>query len=213
MGLCVLIAIFNIHLFYQIMQSISTTKISFKSYITPVSEKEFQNVASTIPNSQSTVQQWSTDDIIIAEKAKTKNIKDCTAGGITDGKKVLLFHLAPSEENFIEFKKFINNIKSKIPTNKDELQGFIIGSARNNRRSRKMFEMIEGLFKDLGINYTKLKGQSHTNDTDILYDTTKDSWLISNKEISQYINEKKSPKEIFAKVFETVKIAEFDEIV
>ena len=54
---------------------------------------------------------WTIKESVFSNNAYTKNIADCTVCGITDGLKVLLIHLCPTNKENFNFNKVIDLIK------------------------------------------------------------------------------------------------------
>lgn len=191
--------------------------ISFQSRIRLTNRYEFRNLVNR--EFEQVFYPWTMKETVCSKKARTDGIYDCTALGITDGIKVLLFHICPTVIKNQDFNKLETQITEKIINmmNLDYLQGFILGSKKyniNSPRSTELFDMIEGLLKKLHIQYSKFKGGNFNNN--IAYDSTKDEWIIG----SDFLNTISSPKESLfespqnaaKRIFDQVKIADCDEL-
>lgn len=196
--------------------NINMDNISFQSRIKLTSRAEFSKFVKR--EFTQVNYPWTIKETALSNKARTDGIYDCTAMGITDGDKVLLFHICPTDGRNQNFKKLETEITEKIKNllNSDYLQGFILGSKKDNINSplsSKLFDMMEGVLKNLNIQYSKFKGGDYTND--IAYNSTKDEWVIGN-ELLDFITTKeaqfKTPQKAGEKIFQEVKIAACDEL-
>src|SRR5574344_2123947 len=71
---------------------------------------------------------WTANEIVKAPKAFTLNVMDCSAGGITDGKDVVLFHICPTMSENNDFSLIEKAIKNRLNSCNKNLQGFLLGS-------------------------------------------------------------------------------------
>jgi len=158
------------------------SQISFTSRIRLVTKSDFKSVASKV--SANVDYPWTAKEIIKSNSAYTTGICDCTAGGITDGKDVVMFHICPSESNLNDWSNIIGTLKQKIDIKSKKLQGFLLGSFVYSR-SNSVFCGFEAFMKENKVPYTKLQG--HTEifaDSDILYSSSRDEWLVTSDQIS-----------------------------
>lgn len=195
---------------------INMDNISFQSRIKLTSRAEFSKFVNR--EFAQVNYPWTIKQTALSNKARTDGVYDCTAMGITDGDKVLLLHICPTDSRNQNFKKLENKISESILSklNPDYLQGFILGSKKDNINSpfsSKLFEIMEGILKKLNIPYSKFKGGNYTND--IAYNSTKDEWIIGN-ELLDVITTKeakfKTPQKAAEKIFDQIKIADCDEL-
>ena len=119
--------------------------ISFQSRIRLTNRYEFRNLVNR--EFEQVFYPWTMKETVCSQKARTDGIYDCTALGITDGIKVLLFHICPTVVKNQDFNKLETQITEKIINmmNLDYLQGFILGSKKyniNSPRSTELFDMI-----------------------------------------------------------------------
>lgn len=198
------------------------SNISFKSNIKVVPMDYFKKSADLIKNHVDSP--WTAKQILKAEKAYTTEICDCSAGGIITGEDVVMFHLNPTEDNLNDWSNIIETLKSKATAGNKILRGFLLGR-NNSRDSREVFKRLETYMKNQNIPYSKFERHKYIfADTNILYDASKDEWLITNKNLSNSLLEnakvlKELPKEetqyklnqIVEKTFETIEIAPGDE--
>lgn len=191
--------------------------ISFQSRIRLTSLSEYRNLATH--EFKNVYYPWTIKETACAPKTKTDGVYDCTALGITDGDKSLLFHICPTVKENQNFKKLEEQITQKIVNllNLDYLQGFILGSKPyniNSPKSTPLFDMMEGILKKLHIEYSKFKGGNYTNS--IAYDNTNDEWIIGS-DLLEYISCKeklfKTPQKAAEKIFNEVKIADCDKLI
>lgn len=191
--------------------------ISFQSKIRITTQSEFR----TLVNREfaKVDYPWTIKESVCAQKASTDGIYDCTTMGVTDGLKVLLFHICPTVSQNKNFKQLESQITENIinKMNLNCVQGFILGSKKNNidsPRSDELFNIMEGLLKKLHIQFSKFKGGDYTNN--IAYDSTKDEWIIGSNIFDLLNIPKKSilgtPYNAAKRIFEQVKIADCDEL-
>ena len=184
--------------------------ISFTSRIKLVSNEDF---ARLIPKGTKSVDfPWTISESVLEKSALTKDIYDCTSAGIVADGEVLLMHLSPNGGNYKTLNKVEKFITQKINLFSQNIQGFLIGSKKNNinsPNSTKLFDKFEKLLNKHNIPYSKFKGGNYNNN--IAYLGDKDTWLISNDVVdltkSVYRNDK---KQVTKFMFDDVKISDND---
>ena len=77
--------------------------ITFTSRIRPVTRAEFSRVILSYGDKNFVGYPWTLKESVLSNKAYTKDIADCSVCGITDGLKVLLIHLCPTEKINFQF--------------------------------------------------------------------------------------------------------------
>lgn len=181
-------------------------KISFQSRIRVTNLEEYRYVTSQFRN-KSVNFPWTIKESVLADKAHTQMVYDCTVCGITDGLKVLLLHICPTIKENLNFKKIENYIKNKIDLkNIENLQGFLLGSQENIKDSTKVFNFFEDFLKNNNIPFSKFKNGDCTNH--VAYSSITDEWLIAN----EHFNKKQdNSKNYLTKHFKEVELADFDE--
>ena len=187
--------------------------ISFQSTIKPVSKAQFQKIVMPYGNHRYVDYPWTIKESVLADKAYTKHVFDCTVCGITDGLKVLLMHICPTRKENQNFPKIVNYIKSNFNLKNPDLQAFLLGSKPNmfDKRSEQIFDNFETFLEENRIPYSKLKGGPHIND--VAYSSETDEWIIGhdmagNENIKKAL---KTPRNFFKKFFTEVKISELDD--
>ncbi len=191
----------------------SDSNISFSSGIKFVQTGEFSRLAGNIREKYFVNYPWSAKQTVKGFSAYTRDVKDCTMGGITDGRDVVMFHVSPNQRNISTFKDVEASILDKISLTNPELQGFLLGSTSNNPMSQQLLKMFEDFMKKCKIKYSVLAGQDTMANTNVLYDSRKDDWVIASNLIDELLPKKLPPEEIAKKLFKDVSIAEFDEFV
>lgn len=184
--------------------------ISFTSRIKLVSNEDF---ARLIPKGTKSVDfPWTISKSVLGKSALTKDIYDCTSAGIVADGEVLLMHLSPNGGNYKTLNKVEKFITQKINLFSQNIQGFLIGSKKNNinsPNSTKLFDKFEKLLNKHNVPYSKFKGGNYNNN--IAYLGDKDTWLISNDVVdltkSVYRNDK---KQVTKFMFDDVKISDND---
>lgn len=184
--------------------------ISFTSRIKLVSNEDF---ARLIPKGTKSVDfPWTISESVLGKSVLTKDIYDCTSAGIVADGEVLLMHLSPNGGNYKTLNKVEKFITQKINLFSQNIQGFLIGSKKNNinsPNSTKLFDKFEKLLNKHNIPYSKFKGGNYNNN--IAYLGDKDTWLISNDVVdltkSVYRNDK---KQVTKFMFDDVKISDND---
>lgn len=188
--------------------------ISFKSRIRLVPPGEFQRAAASIGRKNFVDAPWTIKQSILANKAYTTDVLDCTVCGLTDGQKVLLNHICPTMLENRNFEKIANFIKEKIDLTNKDLQGFVLGSKpylASSPDSPVLFDKFVKLLEKYNIPASTFKGGPFVNN--VAYSSVKDEWLISNPFISEsFKKEASSPAELFQKTFDNVAVSDADEI-
>ncbi len=188
--------------------------ITFKSSIRLVPQGEFNNIIQKIGRHNSVNYPWTMKESILSESAYTTRIFDCTACGFTDGEKVLLNHICPTNPENRDFKSITDFIKKKINLANNNLQGFILGSKTDTPESPNssiLFDKFIKFMEEHGIPFSMFKGSKYENNA--AYLTSKDEWIISNPAITDSERTTHlSPKEITSKFFDEITISELDEL-
>lgn len=190
--------------------------VSFSSRIKLVHADRFAKEITDIKHSINFP--WTAGEIIKADSAFTKGIMECTAGGIVNGKNVVMFHISTADINN-KFMIIENVIKDKlnIKNRASNLQGFLLGSHRESRDyySARNFKRLEEFMQKLKIPYSKFQGHTELcNNSDIAYKSKTDEWLISNKTFSKIIDKAPSSlRRLLPECFDTINISPKDTLV
>lgn len=189
-------------------------KVSFTSKIRLVSLNEYYKTVSGIGKSKSVNYPWTVKQSVLSDDAYTTGVVDCTACGITDGLKVLLNHICPTNSQNFNFSKIKEYISQKIDLKNPDLQGFILGAKLNNNEtpfSGELFNMFENFMESHEIPYSKFKGGLFENHC--AYLSSKDEWLIGNCLVREQLKDVfKNPMTILKRMFDEVKISPTDEV-
>lgn len=189
------------------------SQVNFTSRIRLVDLAGFNKEIGKLSPTRSVDYPWMANQIIKAPKVFTKGIQDCTAGGITDGQDVLMFHICPSVAANKDFKKIENKILGMIDKNASDLQGFLIGGNHFVDYSLEQFEKFEDFFKNkLSIPYSKFKEHTLATVSSVFYDSTKDEIVLLNDVINTFYGKKTSGK-LLEESYRDFKISDLDEIV
>jgi len=189
------------------------SNINFKSTITLTSPTTFFNKVCSIGKRNFVDSPWTVKQSVFAPSAFTTDVFDCTTLGLSDGQKVLLLHICPTNIQNANLKKIQQYIENKIDLTNEYLQGFILGGKYNNIHSPKSirnFEFFENIFKKFNIPYSAFKGGNYTNH--VAYSSVKDEWLIANALLENDIVKNKTPEEAAKFIFDNIKIADCDEL-
>jgi len=163
------------------------SQISFTSRIRLVNHSDFRSVVSEV--SASVDSPWTANEILKAKRAYTTGICDCTAGGITDGKDVVMFHIRPSENNIEYWSDITETLKQKIDRNSKKLRGFLLGSL-DYGYSNNIFNGFEAFMRENSFPCTKFRGHKERfAKVDIAYSSPKDEWLVTSNQISEALED------------------------
>lgn len=184
--------------------------ISFKSRIRPILGNEFAKISSTIAETNFVNSPWTIKESVKATRAVTTGVFDCSVLGITDGLKVFLLHLCPTNpenEKFDEIKNFIVN---NLDTKTSNLKAALFGSQYYGRRSTKLFDNLKNLMTELKIPCSTFRQcWEYFN---VLYDSNKDEWCVSSLPIECSLTSGKTDsEEILKKAFYKIELSPFDE--
>lgn len=161
--------------------------ISFKSNIKFVNREDFTRKVATFSEKSFIGDPWSIKQTERVPQFYTKDIEDCTAGGIlvksdlSDKLEIIPFHTSWMTSDNLDFEKVEQVIFSKL--GKDEpIQGFLLGSRSLWRHSTAMFDRFESLMQSkLRIPYTKFKEFPEGDKVfyaNIAYDGAEDQWTV-----------------------------------
>ena len=189
-------------------------KITFTSRIRPVTVQEFSRTTFSMNKNQFVDYPWTLKESVFSNKAYTKSVADCTVCGITDGLRVLLIHLCPTNKINFDFEKVKKYICEKFDINNPDLQAILIGGKpeySHGPNSYKLFGLFEDFLNRSKIPYSKLKGGFGTKD--VAYSSTSDEWIIANNRIKRpELGEIRSPIKALENIFNEVKISDVDEV-
>ena len=185
--------------------------ISFQSKIRLVTPHEINVGSSKYTRSKFVDYPWTVKQSVIKNEAMTRDVVDCSVCGITDGQNVFLNHICPTMEENFDFKKINNFIKAKVKLmNKENLQGFLLGSIGNEMyQSRLLFENFRRLMDELNIP-TSIFRHGLTK-IDVAYSSKTDEWLVSSDMVKQ-LRPKFSPETGAEYIFDEVKVSPLDEL-
>lgn len=176
-----------------------TSNISFTSKINLTTKYRFDQAAENIKNVVRFP--WTAREIIKADKAYTRGICCCSAGGvITNGQDVTMFHIEPDTANLKDWNNIVRTLDDKIGQGNKKIQGFLFGGFLEEK-SMKLFKNFKEFMEKNNIPYTKFEKQkSIYANSDILYNSAKDEWIITSDKISEKIKAqseqlKQMPKE------------------
>ena len=182
-------------------------QISFKSGIKTVSEAEFNQIVQRVGRNNVSGYPWTLMQSVLGQSAYTKNFDDCSVLIITDGEKVFMSHLCPTNkenQNFIEIIKFVKNIICMMK--REYMQAFVLGS-KNNHESFEFFNNILNFLNILKIPTSYFRCGKNINHA--AYSSVKDELIISNKMIKSGSDSLVNLKN----EFQEIKLSEFDEII
>lgn len=189
--------------------------ISFTSRIRLATLNEFYSANSRLGARKSVKEPWTIKESVLADGAYTSGIIDCTVCGLTDGAKVLLTHICPTNPKNKSFNRIEEFIINKINIFDKNLQGFILGSKPNNinsSNSTKLFDKFVEFMQKYDIPFSQFKGGLFENN--VLYSSQKDEWIISNCAVTEGIKKiyNNNPGKLFNRFFDKVNISDLDEI-
>lgn len=189
-------------------------KITFTSIIRPVKRSMFNNVVSGISRKNFVEYPWTVKESVIAKDAYTTGVIDCTVCGITDGEKVFMMHICPTNKDNFNFKKIKDFITKKVDLSNEDLSAVVIGakSYPDDSRSYKLFDNFVKFLKSKNIPTTSIKGGDVYESVDVLYRQRNDEWLISGKYLDKYIDHTSSGL-VLNKIFPQIELSEFDIII
>jgi len=190
------------------------SEINFKSYVKYCGSNEFAREINSIGKKFSVDYPWTIGDRKIGRSAYTKNIQDCTILGVTDGIKVLLLHLCPTDKTNWNKKKILSLIKENFDIASGYVQGFLLGSkpnSKNSPKSKEFFDYVKSVPDELKIPYSAFRGGYYIHD--VAYNGDKDTWFISNELMRNGAFREMSPKAKTNYLFDESVLAETDEYV
>lgn len=188
------------------------SQISFTSNIKFLKTSEFVFKTTGHPAKYNVGYPWTAKEIIKEPFALTRGIEDCTAGGITDGKDVVMFHLCPKKENE-NFKIIENALLEKIDLKSPYLQGFLLGSKSCFKGSKQLFSKLSNFMEKHKIPFSFFKGHNDTGLSNIAYFSKDDTWYISNNYLHYEDLNKTNIDKKLLKVFDEFSLCKEDEFV
>ena len=191
-------------------------KVSFTSRIRLVPLNEFYNTTIQMGEKKFVKEPWTIKQSVLSDSAYTKDILDCSVCGLTDGEKVLLTHICPTNPKNNNFKLIENFISEKIDLSNKYLQGFLLGSKPNNINSptsTNLFDKFAEFLNKYKIPFSQFKGGLFEHH--VAYSSKNDEWLIGNCVVSKNLKNiyKDKPEELFNRIFDKVEVSDLDEIV
>lgn len=158
---------------------------------------------------------WTYKQTVVSESAGTRDIYDCTAGGLTNGQKVMCFHLNPTDSDNNDFSVIEKLFAKKFNLSDKNLQGFLIGSKNNNINSPFspiLFDNVFNFIQKLKIPFSYFRAGNYTNH--IAYSSIKDEWLIGC-DLLNYVSKDvfKTPQKACEKIFDSYHIGKTDQLI
>lgn len=184
--------------------------ISFKSAISPVTCKEYANIAARIGRKKFVSAPWTLNQSIKSDSAYTTGVFDCTLCGITDGESVLMMHLCPDVAGNHHFSRIFRYIANNMDLKNPDLQGFLLGSQMKELSADIYTKFVE-FFKNYKIPFSELKiGADKLN---AAYIKEKDTWIVSSLKIDKLLKQGCNSAEVMKNMFKKVSISNVDELV
>lgn len=159
------------------------------------------------------------NQILRASRLKTLGIIDCVAGGITDGRQVVMFHFDPQNNYpFYSYKEAEAALLKKMKKlDYSKLQALILGSHVDSKESRTLFANVEKFMRKHNIKYSKFRGQRSDSGASCIayFGNGKDEWVITSENIPENdlkINRKPTRKTLL-KAFQSYYICPEDHLV
>lgn len=120
-------------------------------------------------------------------KFKTENINACIAGVVSNGKKNLMFHLAPEQQSLLTLDDiFLNKMRDFCSETDNELDALVCGgwnsSTKNNtttEQSINLYNKIAELLENFGVRLSLICGKKQ-NELDNLYAQKDQAILVSD---------------------------------
>lgn len=109
---------------------------------------------------QQHVQEFDNNNIRLAKKAYTVNVVMCNAGGITNGRRTLMFHLQPwgdTKKNLRKLAKDIKTLRHESP----DLRALVLGGHSSDPRSIQVNQGLCRLLEKEKIPYSLFWGHKH----------------------------------------------------
>ena len=185
-------------------------KISFTSKIIPVTDSQFEMIASRIGEKYHAKYPWELSTSVIGKDVFTKRICDCTSCLVTDGDLSDLSHLNPSTPANHSLSDIREYFRNNFNLNKPNLHAIVVGS-RNTSKSLDVMYQFLTLLKESRIPVTLLRNSE--SPVDMAYLSAADAVLISSPQITKAINAKVPSVNIINSAFKQVVLSPFDIIV
>lgn len=190
------------------------SQVSFTSNIRLASANRFAKEIESLTLKEAVSPPWTANEIVVGPRAYTTKIYDCIAGGITDGKKVLMFHLCPTYEQNADFSIIEQAILEKFGGKIDGLKGLLLGNKSKFRASNDLFDKLKGFMEGHKIDFSTIKGVKKDEYSSLAYDLKSDTWTISSDYIASELKKGvKLLKSILERVFEVVQISHNDKLI
>ena len=201
--------------------NISTNTLGFTSKINIVNNNNFENLPliELDHNNCCADFPFSEKEIFNNREGFAEEACCCSAGGITDGKNVTMFHLIPENKNISGFNKIEKTLIKEIGINNidsnNKFNGLIVGGKsrklnakkhNNNSNSRKLFSKIKEFFEKNNISYSVIWGHKQGGrKTNCHYSAENDTWTIST-------NSKIKKLKDLKRAYEFIHISDKDEL-
>jgi hypothetical protein len=160
--------------------------LRFSSKIKLVSSAEFKNLplAEMRANGEYAACPWTIRERVSGKpRGYTDDASICNAGGIHNGKQVVLFHLIPINENVEQFKRNVKPVLekeiAKLAQEGAPLRAFLSGGSTNDWESTVLFNKLKDLLTKMGIPFSLLWGQHNGGPVDLYYSAKEDTWLVA----------------------------------
>ena len=194
-----------------------TSKIKFVDYLKFWELTEQNNV-------KKVDSPYTANEIISDNAAYTDQIICCTAGGISNGKRVTMFHLIPDNSNTYGFERVEEILEEHTGVTKktgSKLNGLIIGGKgeeirktvdRHNHYAncKILFDKVKEFFENYNISPSIFWGhKNNSQPSHIYYAGDQDTWFI-NAGNSRYDNREIKDAKTLKETYDTIKISDKD---
>lgn len=196
------------------------SKINFTSNIRLANLDQYSKEIRWLSSKKSVPSPWTYKEIVVAPRAYTTGVMDCSAGGLIDGKKALMFHLSADREANSDFSVIEKTILDKFNGKTEGLRGFLLGSRRWFGGSIALFENLKNFMTVHNIPFSMMKGSKCVGGNmvsesfDIAYNAKHDLWTVTSKYITNQLERKKNDiNGILTNTFDEFSIADGDKLV
>ena len=190
------------------------TQVSFKSNIRLASANRFAKEIAGMSLKNAVSSPWTAKEMVVGQKAYTTRIYDCLAGGITDGKKVVMFHICPTYEENKDFSTIERTILENFNEKTAGLRGVIVGNKPEHAESNSLLENFRTFMKKNNIDFSLIRGVKKDDESSILFDVNTDTWTITNTYLAREVKKgTKFLRGILERSFKEVNLSKNDKLV
>jgi hypothetical protein len=136
------------------------------------------------PKTESSGGPWKMENRLVnVSRGITKNASVCLIGGMTNGKRMGLFHLIPTAQHldpqgWAKIKAELSEDFKKLRAGGLPVRGFLMGGCKPSTSSVELYERMKSFFSSLGLPFSQIGLSRDFTLRHAAYETGSDTWIL-----------------------------------